>query len=122
MHQYQLIIRTQDSEKRYQLNSPEEIMLGMSLKLIIKTGITLREEKCHSSFPFLRKFMPYTHEQPYISFVDAYQSLPEFGLSGVTLNHICDFLDVKTEVNIGFQVNDYNAKLMPANYWDIKCM
>lgn len=128
MHKYQMVVYTNDAyeiggvsstKNVYELNSAEEIMLGLSLELVLKTGVYFSYKNEVSS---LDRATPYKLERHYISAMESVWLIHHLKeeLPIRTLRDIDFLIGFGSRVNIEVKVNEFKVVTKPADLRDIK--
>ena len=128
MHKYQMVIYkigtheidgVNSTKNIYELNSAEEIMLGLSLELIMKTGVYFSYKNEVSS---LDRATPYKLERHYISAIESIWLVrhlkEEIALR--TLRDIDSLIGLGSRINIEIKVNEFKIVTKPTDLKDIK--
>lgn len=128
MHKYQMVVHVNNvygvngakkTKLVYELNSAEEIMLGLSLDLITKTGIYFSYKNKASS---LDKAAVYKLEREYISVMRSVLLVRHLKeeLATKVLRDIDNLFGLSSRIDIEIKVNEFKVVNKPADLKDIE--
>lgn len=128
MHKYQMVVHVNNvygvngakkTKLVYELNSAEEIMLGLSLDLVTKTGIYFSYKNKASS---LDKVMVYKLEREYISVMRSVLLVRHLKeeLATKVLRDVDNLFGLSSRIDIEIKVNEFKVVNKPADLKDIE--